>query len=132
MHDMSSCLLEGYDVIPSAPVLLRFSNLHTNFVILHWDPPARHGETVTHYELVTLQVSPTPGKVITYPDVQPPHILENLGPKSTYEVHVKAVNDFGVGSPSSRLVFRTRSKHTEFLADIFEDEKAGQKKHNMT
>ena len=65
--------MEGYDVIPSAPVLLRFSNLHTNFVILHWDPPARHGETVTHYELVTLQVSPTPGKVITYPDVQPQH-----------------------------------------------------------
>ena len=25
-------------------------------------------------------------------------------------------------------MFRTRSKHTEFLADIFEDEKAGQKK----
>ena len=54
MHDMSSCLLEGYNVLPSSPTHLRFSNLHHNFVILHWDPPARHSETVTSYELVVL------------------------------------------------------------------------------
>ena len=45
---MSNCLLEGYNVLPSAPTLLRYSNLHPNFVILHWDPPMSHSETVTH------------------------------------------------------------------------------------
>ena len=49
---MSSCLLEGYNVLLSTATHLRFSNLHHNFVVLHWDPPARHSETVTSYELV--------------------------------------------------------------------------------
>ena len=54
MHDMSSCLLEGYNVLPSTPTHRRFSNLHHIFDVLHWDPPARHSETVTSYELVVL------------------------------------------------------------------------------
>ena len=42
---------------------------------------------------------------------------------------MKAVNDFGVGSPSSRLVFRTSSKHQEILEDIFDEDDGG---HNIT
>ena len=42
---------------------------------------------------------------------------------------MKAVNDFGVGSPSSRLVFRTSSKHQEILEDIFDEDDGG---HDMT
>ena len=42
------------NVLPSSPTQLRFSNLHHIFDVLHWDPPARHSETVTSYELVVL------------------------------------------------------------------------------
>ena len=56
MHDLSSCLLEGYGVLPSSPVNFRFSNLDTSFGILHWEPPATLGETVQDY-IVSYQVS---------------------------------------------------------------------------
>ena len=70
MPDMSSCLLEGYNVLPSSPTGLRYSNLQHNFVILHWDPPAKHGDSSFEYEVVAQKVGPAPGPVITYTQVK--------------------------------------------------------------
>ena len=55
MDQMSSCLLEGYGVLPSYPVNFRFSNVDTTFAILHWEKPEILGETVRNYK-VTYQV----------------------------------------------------------------------------
>ena len=39
-----------------------------------------------------------------------PYILEDLEPDSSYEVYVQARNFYGVGEPTTRIVFRTASK----------------------
>ena len=65
MHDLSSCLLEGYGVLPSSPVNFRFSNLGTSFGILHWEPPATLGETVKDY-IVSYQVSNFHPNLVSY------------------------------------------------------------------
>ena len=126
MSDMASCLLEHYNVLPSAPVNFRYSNPNPSFVILHWSAPAQLGDTVLMYELTVQMVSPRLGPVLTYSSVESPHILEHLEARSTYEVYVKPVNEYGVGEPSSRLVFRTTS--------IREDEyhRTDLTPHNMT
>ena len=55
MDELSSCLLDGYGVLPSAPTNLRFSNVETNFGILHWDAPEKLAESVFQY-VVSYQV----------------------------------------------------------------------------
>ena len=51
MPQLSSCMLEGYGVLPSAPINFRFSNVDTSFGILHWDPPAKLSDTVLDYKV---------------------------------------------------------------------------------
>jgi hypothetical protein len=51
MPQLSSCLLEGYGVLPSAPVNFRFSNVDTSFGILHWDPPSKLADSVIDYKV---------------------------------------------------------------------------------
>ena len=46
MQVMSSCLLEGYGVLPSRPRHFTFSNLKPDFAILEWEPPTRLPHTV--------------------------------------------------------------------------------------
>ena len=79
MPQLSSCLLEGYDVLPSSPVNFRFSNLQTNFGILHWDPPETLGETVEDYLVTYEQLTPVHGKSQSVGHANSPYILENLG-----------------------------------------------------
>ena len=51
MEEISNCLMEGYDVLPSAPENFYFSNIGSTIGLLHWDPPALHGESVIQYRV---------------------------------------------------------------------------------
>ena len=74
-----SCLLEGYEVLPSSPVNFRFSNLETSYGILHWDPPEVRGDTVLHYVVTYEQLTPKHTEAKTVDNAKSPFILENLG-----------------------------------------------------
>merc|ERR1719410_885684 len=117
MPQLSTCLLEGYQVLPSSPVNFRFSNLQTNFGILHWDPPETRGDTVEDYLVTYEALTPVHGQSQTVAHARSPFILENLASGATYEVYVSGVNSAGVGEPSTRIVFRTASKQIEDLIE---------------
>ena len=51
MDEISNCLMEGYDVLPSAPENFYFSNVGSTIGLLHWDPPALHGDSVIQYRV---------------------------------------------------------------------------------
>ena len=61
MDEISNCLMEGYDVLPSAPENFYFSNVGSTIGLLHWDPPALHGDSViqyrVHYDESTVSLS---------------------------------------------------------------------------
>jgi len=117
MKELSSCLLEGYGVLPSAPVNFRFSNVVTNFGILHWEKPDEHGDSVKSYLVNYQEIGQSVGQKKTIANAQSPFILENLNSSTTYEVYIEAVNEHGVGEESSRIVFRTASRTISDLKD---------------
>lgn len=117
MPELSSCMLEGYGVLPSSPVNFRFSNLHTDFGILHWEPPVTLGESVVSYIVNYRKISPIMGKTEQKLNAQSPFILEGLESAHTYEVYVEAANIHGVGEATSRIVFRTASRA---ISDLLE------------
>ena len=82
-------------------------------MILHWDPPTVLGSSVLYYDLRVTRLGPGPGVTTTYTSAQSPDIIENLEPRSEYEVRVQAVSRHGRGEPSSRLVFMTSSRREE-------------------
>jgi len=117
MNELSSCMLEGYGVLPSRPVNFMFSNLQTTFGILHWDKPETLGDTVRDYVVKYQKITPDAGKQKSVEHAKSPFILENLDSASTYEVFVEPVNDIGTGQASTRIVFRTASRKIEDLLD---------------
>eukprot|EP00092_Neocalanus_flemingeri_P093803 GFUD01119242.1.p1 GENE.GFUD01119242.1~~GFUD01119242.1.p1 ORF type:complete len:1460 (+),score=180.34 GFUD01119242.1:219-4598(+) len=117
MNELSSCMLEGYGVLPSRPVNFRFSNLQTTFGILHWDKPDTLGDTVVDYVVKYQRITPDTGKTMSVEHAKSPFILENLDSASTYEVFVEPVNNIGTGEASTRIVFRTASRKIEDLLD---------------
>jgi len=119
MPEMSSCLLEGYGVLPSAPINFKFSNVHTTFGIFHWDKPDVLGDSVKDYTLVYKKYGSDRNERVFLHHAESPFVLENLESSSTYEVYVVAVNDHGSGEESVRIVFRTASNN---IKDIKEKE----------
>lgn len=51
MSDYSSCLLQGYGVLPSAPTKLKASLISSNYAILEWKQPKVLSDTVRTYHL---------------------------------------------------------------------------------
>lgn len=51
MSDYSSCLLQGYGVLPSAPTKLKASLISSNYAILEWKHPKVLADTVRTYHL---------------------------------------------------------------------------------
>lgn len=49
MPDYSSCLLQGYGVLPGYPTRLRPIEVSSTFAILDWSPPKVRSNTVTQY-----------------------------------------------------------------------------------
>lgn len=110
MGEYTNCLLQGYGVLPSAPVQVHVTNVETEFAILHWSAPRTLGDTVLHYNVHYRQVSTYDNEYKPIAGVHNPYVLEGLDSDTDYEFYVEAVNTHGVGEPSSRLTFRTQSK----------------------
>jgi hypothetical protein len=51
MSDYSSCLLQGYGVLPGPPMRLKTSLISSQYAILDWKPPKLLADTVTTYHL---------------------------------------------------------------------------------
>jgi len=113
MKDFSSCLLQGYGVLPSEPVKLRVKNINPDFAIITWDPPQKLGDTVLYYDLHYRALSTYDNTYKVKPKVQAQYILEGLEHDMKYEIYVVAVNIHGVGEPSNRIIFKTESKLEE-------------------
>jgi len=119
MSDISSCMLEGYNVLPSNPVNFRISNIHSDFVVLHWNKPEQLGDTVIDYVVTLKKLKLVDGdyedeftQILAQTIVEHAHspfIVENLDNDSSYEVFVKPVNVHGVGESSTGIAFRTSS-----------------------
>eukprot|EP00102_Acyrthosiphon_pisum_P023276 XP_016660486.1 PREDICTED: Ig-like and fibronectin type-III domain-containing protein 2 [Acyrthosiphon pisum] len=107
MDDYTSCLLQGYGIVASAPRRLRVSNVDVNFALFHWEPPKDLADTVTHYNVFYRLVDDEYDSIT---NVHSPFILEHLNANTLYEVYVEAVNGHGAGEPSQRVVFSTKSQ----------------------
>jgi hypothetical protein len=130
MSDISGCMLESYKVLPSNPVNFRISNIHSDFVVLHWDTPEQLGGTVIDYVIkfqkLTLLLNDYEEEMSKVQEntlaiifhAHAPFLLENLESDSSYEVFVEPINVHGVGEPSTRIVFRTMSNA---LKDLLEN-----------
>ncbi|XP_018897907.2 Ig-like and fibronectin type-III domain-containing protein 1 isoform X1 [Bemisia tabaci] len=110
MGDYTSCLMQGYGVLPSSPQRVKVSNVDTSFAIVSWNPPKKLSETVKHYNVYYGKVDED-YEVAT--KTQSPFVLDGLESETLYEVFVMAVNEHGEGNPSDRVVFMTLSKVEE-------------------
>ncbi|XP_034250543.1 Ig-like and fibronectin type-III domain-containing protein 1 [Thrips palmi] len=114
MDSYSSCLLQGYGVLPSSPTGVYVSNEDIDFAIVHWDQPKTLGETVKSYFINYRQLdADEPQDYTVDAATHSPFILEGLQSDARYEVFLEAVNAHGPGEPSSRVVFKTKSKLEE-------------------
>ncbi len=110
MPEIANCMLNGYDVLPSEPRDFRFSNVGTNIGILHWDAPLKHADTIDGYKVTFTKINPgqTGHNVKSVRIARAsPFVLEGLSPDSSYEVFIEARNFYGLGQPTTRIVFRT-------------------------
>lgn len=103
-----NCLLEYYKVLPGAPEQFLVSMVQSNWAVVKWSPPSFLPETVLSYVLYWKEVAMD--EIIEYnivTDVKSPHLIDNLQPKTRYEVYVAARNAFGLSRGSVRAVFTT-------------------------
>lgn len=108
MSELSNCLLQGYGVLPGPPMGFRVTHINPTFAILRWEMPKVLGKTVVSYNIryrPTSDGNGTPYKTINSKSV--PYILQNLMASTEYEVYVTALNEHGIGEPSTRILFRT-------------------------
>ncbi|KAL7051028.1 hypothetical protein ACKWTF_004301 [Chironomus riparius] len=107
MSDYSSCLLQGYGVLPSAPTKLKASLISSNYAILEWKHPKVLSDTVRTYHLNLRKLGSGDEYTVTEKSI-PPIILDNLDANSIYEAFIVAVNAHGKSYPSPRLIFQTK------------------------
>lgn len=110
MPSYTSCLLQGYGVLPSAPQHVRVSMVDTSFALVHWAAPDILADTVREYALRWRPLSTYDNEYRAAPARRQPYVLEGLRPGVAYEVFVEAVNAHGASEPSARIVFRTESE----------------------
>ena len=111
MTELSSCLLQGYGVLPSSPLAVSYSNVHSTWGVLHWDTPAILGDSVEDY-VVSWQAVGLSKQMFAH-NTQSPYIIEGLQPNTSYQVFVEAQNSFGKGESSARIYFRTPAAQSE-------------------
>lgn len=127
MSDYSSCLLQGYGVLPGQPSRVKAPLVSSHFAILEWNPPKILPDTVTSYHVSIRKLGSGDDYEVIEKD-HPPLIMEGLDSATYYEAYVVAVNAHGKGGPSPRIVFRTKhdvswfwmltGKFTETLFDV--------------
>lgn len=108
MPSYISCLMDGYGVLPGNPNRVRVTNIGTDFAIVHWDPPSYNSDTVVNYNLYYRPLRANQEYSVIM-DVNPPAILEKLQSNYPHEVYVAAANAHGIGDPSERIIFTTKS-----------------------
>lgn len=120
---ISKCIMKKHDVLTSAPTAFRFSNIGSTIGLLHWEHPEVNGDHVLSYLVHYRRMLPRGlGQDIIKETKHNMYIFEDLLPDSTYESYVEAVNQYGVGEPSPRIVFRTKREPNdahERAADIY-------------
>ncbi|GLH02718.1 Fibronectin domain-containing protein [Gryllus bimaculatus] len=125
MTSYTSCLLQGYGVLASAPRRVHVSTVDTTFALVHWAPPAALAESVREYAVRWRPLATYDNEYRAAAARRQPFVLEGLRPGADYEVYVEAVNAHGPGAPSARIVFRTES-------EVEEREEAASLFHNVT
>ncbi|XP_077284865.1 Ig-like and fibronectin type-III domain-containing protein 2 isoform X2 [Arctopsyche grandis] len=113
MSEYSNCLLQGYGVIPGPPTRVHVTNIATDYAIVHWASPRILGDTVQHYNVHYRRFTTDDNDYAFVEKVYSPYILEDLDSNVDYEVFIVAVNNHGIGEPSTRLIFKTQSKIVE-------------------
>lgn len=116
MSELSNCLLQGYGVLPGPPAAFRVANINPTFAILRWEMPKSLGKTVVSYNIRYRATSSRNSDANSYKTINSktvPFILQNLMMSTEYEVYVAAVNEHGVGEPSTRIIFQTQSNQME-------------------
>lgn len=111
MGELSNCLLQGYGVLASQPRALRVTNINPTFAILRWEMPKQLGKTVVSYNIRYRATNKVSNDGLGYQTINSriiPYILQDLQVATEYEVYVAAVNQHGVGEPSTRLLFKTK------------------------
>jgi hypothetical protein len=125
-----SCVLQHYDVLPGAAFDFHLTSVHANWAVFRWKAPNKNSNRITgyhfHYRRRTpgesAQKPPAPFEVIE--TSQSPFLLDSLEPNARYEVWVAAVNEYGLGSPSGRLIFSTPPPVSEESEDESSDPSA--------
>lgn len=108
MSTFSSCVLDHHGVLPSPPRNFLVVNVHHDWAILKWNPPAKLVNTLMGYHVhwrETAQSEPTSYNVTTA--TRSPFLLDRLLPGGRYEVFVKSINRYGTSQGSSRVIFST-------------------------
>lgn len=108
MSEYSSCLLQGYGVLPGAP-RIKARLVSSRFAIVEWNTPKILPETVTSYNVHLRKIDTEETFTVIEKD-HAPIIIEDLDANTYYEAYVVAVNAHGRGPPSSRLVFKTKTQ----------------------
>lgn len=109
MSEYSSCLLQGYGVLPGSPTRVKARLISSQFVIIEWNIPKILPETVTSYNVHLRKIDDSDTFTVIEKD-HAPIIIENLDSNKFYETYIVAVNAHGRGPPSSRLVFKTKAR----------------------
>lgn len=78
MSDYSSCLLQGYGVLPSAPTKLRASLISSNYAILEWKHPKVLADTVRTYHLNLRKLGSGDEYTVTEKVCMPTYFLLNF------------------------------------------------------
>ena len=121
MAEVSSCLLQGYDVLPSSPLAVSFSNVHTSWGLLHWQAPATLADSVEDY-VVSWQAAGLSEQMFAH-NTQSPYVIEGLQPNTSYKVYVEAQNSYGKSQPSVGIYFQTPAAAEEPEQDDTEERK---------
>lgn len=113
MNEFSSCLFQSYGVLPSQPVGVEVTNVNPDFAIIHWNPSKTLPDSILYYNIYYRLFATYDNDYKKISKVHAPYVLEKLLSNAVYEVYVEAVNVYGVSAPSSRIIFRTKSKLIE-------------------
>lgn len=108
LNTFSSCLLDHYGVLPSAPRNFMVVNVHHDWAILKWTSNIKRDTSIKyliHWRDVSKNDEISPYNVTIASSS--PYLLDRLTPGGRYEVYVKTLNQYGTSEGSSRVVFST-------------------------
>lgn len=108
MSSYQSCILDHYGVLPSEPIDFHVTSVHHGWAILRWKPPNKNKNTVKEYHVYYRESLKDKPNIFNRSVSQfAPYLLDGLNANSRYEVFVSAVNQYGIGQGSSRIIFFT-------------------------